>query len=435
MVRGRSTSTHQAGHLTRGSMALAVNVGLNALGGLAFWVVAARLHPESAVGGASALLQWTFLINLVTSMGLPVALARFAPDDSQRSARLFSFSLIYTFLTSFVGSGLLVLFAPEDVLEPLSSIGRLGAFVAVGVLVAGMSFAILSEVRLLALRWWLWVVMRVAVLVVVRLALVPLQPIDSASAWLYLLAIGAPAASGFVAAGSLLLSSRPHRLAPLSDASFVQFAATNWWVMIATQGLVFAVPAVVSLQVDNVDFASFYVVWSVAAIIFLVPQMIGQVLLTEGSKAHAKVWSQGRLALLLAGGFAMVATVVATLGRGSLSLVYGERYAGAEALLPILCAASIPWAVTATVISLLRIQRRQLALSLLAAGFALVTIPLAFIMTGRMGIAGGAWAWLLGHLVGAGLASYPLRQFVRANGSTGAKGQAAEKARSGAISS
>ncbi len=64
--------------------------------GAVFWIVAARLYPESVVGLTAALILLTGFIASVGTLGLPIALIRFLPEmarDPERGRRMVNTSM------------------------------------------------------------------------------------------------------------------------------------------------------------------------------------------------------------------------------------------------------------------------------------------------------------------------------------------------------
>src|SRR3546814_1625751 len=77
----------------------------------------------------------------------------------------------------------------------------------------------------------------------------------------------------------------------------------------------FAMPVIVLMHVDADANASFYVAWGAASLACYIPNAIGQALLAEGGRDGARLRSQVRLALLVAGGLMVGCAVVAAVGR------------------------------------------------------------------------------------------------------------------------
>ncbi|HMQ27192.1 MAG TPA: hypothetical protein PKA98_14470, partial [Acidimicrobiales bacterium] len=294
------------GHLLRGSAWLLASVAANAFFGFAFWYIATQIDTKAEVGRASALFTAVLFINYLTNMGLPVAVARYAPDDGDGSTVLFNWALLYTGATSAVGTALFLVFLPDTMADTLLQWGGPVGALIFFVTVFGMSCAVLVEVRLMALRRWGWVFSRVAVVGLVRFALVLLHPIEDEALWLFLVVAGIPALSGYALAARLVLrrSGRPSlRPLPGSWRAGLRYSSVNYLGILAVQAPTFALPLLVAVEVDSPDYAAWYVAFSITSVIFLVPHTLGQVLLVEGGKGGAVLARQVRLALGLALGF------------------------------------------------------------------------------------------------------------------------------------
>jgi O-antigen/teichoic acid export membrane protein len=378
-------------------------VAINGLGGFAFWWVAAWRGDAVAVGAAQELFSAVSVVICLTSMGLPVAVARYCADDSEPSAEVFRWSLVYTALTSVAGSALLIHLAPDQILRPLRSLGAGGAFAVVALLVAGMSFAVLVEVRLMALRRWGWVVGRVALVVGLRLPLLWWTPPD-ASRWLLLLVAGAPALSGLVGAAVLHRASPSRgwwRSLPGSSPGWFRYASVNYLGLLGSQGPMFVVPFIVAISVDSVSFAPFYVAWAVTQTAFVVPHMVGQAFLVEAAKPGADHRHQLRIALFVALG-AMSAISVASLAVGRLvGWSLGDDYQQTAALLPWLLGGCVPWALTSSALAHARLRHDGKAVMCITTAFFALTVGAVAIGSADGGVTGASRGWLLGNLVAA----------------------------------
>ena len=396
------------GHLLRGSAWLVTSVAANAIGGFAFWLVAARvLDSQDDVGRAAALWTSVLLVNYATNMGLPVAVARYAPDRDAGSRSLFAWSMLYTTTASVLGSVLFLVFAPADVTEPLSAWALPVQLVVFTVLVVGMSLAVLVEVRLMALRRWGWVFTRAALVGLVRLPLVFFHPGDNADLWLFLLIAGAPAISGFVGAAVLGKPVRRHHLWPVPPAwrAALRYSWINYVGVLAVQAPTFVLPPlIVAPQVSDASYADFYVAFSITTVIFLVPHTLGQVLLVEGGKGGASLAHQVRLGLVLATGLMVVVAVLVQLGSGLLTVVYGEDYQSAADILPTMVTAGVAWAVTSIYLTKARVEENASAIVTIAVTLAVAILVPALVLTSRDGIEGAAQAWLLGNVIAAAVA-------------------------------
>jgi O-antigen/teichoic acid export membrane protein len=160
-------------------------------------------------------------------------------------------------------------------------------------------------------------------------------------------------------------------------------------------------PVIVLVNVDADRNASFYVAWGMAALACYVPTAIGQALLAEGGRDGARLQSQVRLALVVAGGLMVVGTLVATLGREVIVTLYGEDYRDAARLLPRLVAAAIPWAVTSVYLTEARVRHRNVATVAITSVLSVAILVPALILVPDHGLDGAATAFLGGNIVAA----------------------------------
>ena len=74
--------------LARASWALIATTALNAIFGLVYWVLAARLYPSEIVGEAAALISAMMFVTSIGWLGLQFVLIRFVPVAGERAGRL-----------------------------------------------------------------------------------------------------------------------------------------------------------------------------------------------------------------------------------------------------------------------------------------------------------------------------------------------------------
>lgn len=324
------------GHLIKGSVWLLATVAANALSGLLFWLVAFRLDSAGDVGRATALFTSIQFVNYASSLGLPVAIARYAPDREWTSQALFGWAVVLTTGTSLLGTIAFGLLGPDELIDVLSAWGTPAGLLLFFTLVAGMSLAILVEVRLMTLRRWGWVLGRVALVGLARFPLLFIRPIDNDALWIAVLAAGAPAASGFIGAAVLRWSARDRRLLPLPETTraAARYAGVNYLGLLAAQGPQFALPVIVLVNVTPEQNAAFYVAWGITTIVFLIPHTIGQVLLVEGGRDGSDLGQQVRLTMAAAVGVMGLISIAGAAVPGLVETVYGESASDAVPLVP-----------------------------------------------------------------------------------------------------
>ena len=183
-------------HMLGGSAWLLAATLTVSLGSFAFWFLVTQLAPAEDVGRAAALFAASMFVCYLTSLGLPIAVSRYAPDWTQGSATLFAWSLVLRIAASLAAVAVFIALAPESIREGLATWRPDFAWLVVFLLVAGQSIAELVEVRLMALRRWSLVFVRSLLIAVIRLPFLLWVPDSEAAFYLYVVALGGFALTG-----------------------------------------------------------------------------------------------------------------------------------------------------------------------------------------------------------------------------------------------
>jgi O-antigen/teichoic acid export membrane protein len=404
-------------HMLGGSMWLLAATLVVSLGSFVFWLLVTQHTPAEDVGRAAALFSATLFVCYLTSLGLPIAASRYASDRTQGSATLFAWSLLLTIGSSLVGVLAFVAFAPDSIRDALDSWRPGLAWLAMFLLVAGMSISILVDVRLMALRRWSMVFLRSLLIAVLRLPFLLWVPDTGSALYVYVVAAGGFALTG-VAFLWPLARHDGLRLRPLPAVArrAAQFAGVNYLGQLAVQAPFFAVPFAVLVQVTAVENARFYLSWGVMSVVYISVTMIGQALLVEGGRGGTDHRRQAAVALGAGLAVAASATVL-SIGLGPLlAAVYGPSYSPVSTLLPILVAGTIPFAVTTTVLTMARIREHSYATIAVAGGVAPPGRVPTVLLTARFEALGAAWGWTVGNAIAALVALLVSRLATRERG-------------------
>jgi O-antigen/teichoic acid export membrane protein len=392
-------------HMLSGSVWLLAATVVVSLGSIVFWLLVAQSAPSEEVGRGAALFSATLFVCYLTSLGLPIAVSRYATDNSQDSATVFAWALLLTIASALLGVAVFAAVAPESIREGLASWPPGPAWLLVFLLVAGCSISGLVDVRLMALRRWSLVFFRGLAIALIRVPFLFWIPESDAALYIYAVAAGGFAVTGV--AFLLPLARRGWlRLRPLPSRakSAAHFSGVNYLGQFAVQAPFFVVPFIVLIHVDAVENARFYLAWGVMAIVYIGVQMINQALLVEGGRGGADHRRQAAVAMGM-GLFVAGSATVVSLGLGPvLARLYGPDYGPVATLLPLLMAGTIPLAVTMTTLTTARITEHAYATIAVAVGFAVaVLLPTLFLVNSH-GALGAAWGWTLGNTIAAGLA-------------------------------
>jgi O-antigen/teichoic acid export membrane protein len=400
---GRST------HVIRGSLWYLGALAAGAIGGFAFWWIAARLQPASVVGQASAMFTAALFVSYLTNMGLPVAVARYATGPKREVQAMWNWALIYTTLTSLVGAIFFVSMVSRGfstAFGPGYSTSNFAVQSTIGfLLVEGLSLSTLVEQRLVADRKGPLVFLRIFVVVALRLPLLFIIILSSQPVGLVFLMAGLLGLSGFIGVVTYSVTApsdtrRLLTLPPWARPAF-RFATVNWLGTLAAQAPIYVVPLIVAVSVTSTENAAFYLAWSITVVGFLIPITIGHVVLAEGGREPHEIENHVRTGLLLA----MISTIGLTLGalllRGWIPVLFGPDYQLTADILVKLVGASVFWSITALLIARARAYGQSLLIVALTVTAAISTLGAVLVGVNLGSVHGAADGWLIGNIVTA----------------------------------
>jgi O-antigen/teichoic acid export membrane protein len=371
------------------------------------------------VGAATALFQSVLFVTFASSLGLPILVAHFAVGATQRAGQVSNYSLWLRSVSGIVAAIVfLVAAAQSALLAPWLAMGDVTAWLTYIALTVGAGLSIVFEARLITLRSWNLLMARSLIVAVARLPLVLLITTDAtgdeAVQALFIFAAGPVAASGFL--GALWLRFRVDRPAagtprrPPDLAHLSRYAGVNWLGLLFTQGPVFMVPVIVAFSVDGSENAPFYVAWSFGAITFLLPQMIGQIVLSEAGQSPSWVellFRALRLTLVLT----TLSAAGAYIGAPIVASVYGEGFESVADHLPLVVGAGIAWSYTSIGLAASRLRERYGDIVLISATFLFSTVLPALVLAPIHGAAAATWSWLAGNCLTAAVTALRYRQW------------------------
>jgi O-antigen/teichoic acid export membrane protein len=411
---------HWADPLYRQSYLMLASTGVAAVTGLVFWVVAARRAEPAVLGAAAGLFSANAFLSYLTGFGLPYAMLRFGASD-RITARL-NASLAFSAATS-LGAAVLFAVATPLVSPELAPHLKLWwpdlvLFAVAGI---GAGAGVLIDNLLAARQRAGTVLARNSVAGVLKVAALPWLPVDDPRP-LYL-AVTLPVAVTVLATLLALPRLVPgYRLTagfrPIAGCrrdpavrETAAFAAKSFPGALLSGAPQFALPLLAVSVLGVRENAFFYVAWSIAQIAYLVPAVVSNISLSQGTSASAgALAARGRrfAALLL-----VPAVLVGVLAPGLVLSLYGAGYSdGAAMSLRLLMLGVLPWTVVILAQSRLRTEHRFPALTTLTAVFCVLSLVLpvtvGLVSGSGMGVSAGllaatvATALLAGYLTRIG---------------------------------
>ncbi|GEM_PF-1952595 len=403
--RVRATASGHA-HLLRSALSILIAMIIQALGGFAVWLTAARTTDATSVGQAAALMSSAYFVMYLTNFGLVAMVSRFAVRRNAQDRLRYVLAALITIGTTMIGAAIYWSLVLRD-RPSADAIGGLTLFVLAS---GALSSVQILDVRLAAMKRRGLLIGRVSSAAVMKLLLlVLLAPMGSVGVFL---AVVIPDATfGVVAAVFALVASLRDRRTGvrLTDRQrLTQFAGFAYVSALAMNAPIVVLPVIVLVNVPADTYGSFFVAWGIMGAIFLVPQAAYYSMLIEGGRGGADVGAQFRLAVRLVGAISVLAFAASFFVALLVPVIYGQDFSETSALLPWFMAGAVPWCVVVLCMSDARARERPYLSVAIGVAASVACLPLALALTRSHGVAGTAVAWVAGTAV-AGVVSLVLR--------------------------
>lgn len=397
--------------LVRTASPLVANTGANAVLGLAFWVVAARLFDEATVATNAAVIAAMATLSGIAQLNLGQGLAVLVPRAQDRSQVVVvrAYAAVSAFGVVLLALFTLMVLPHLELAAVLGGPTRLALFVA-GVLT--LSLFALQDAALVALRRGGIVPVENTVFGAVKLAL--LIPFAAALptfgifiAWLVPMVLLVPVVSGLI-----VLRGRP--APPIAAGPGGQDTVGK--LALDYCGYLFHICSTLLLPVIALELlpplqaAVFSVAWMTSSTIDLLAYNVGTALTVESS--YGRDARALRRSVLLRGLPLMVAVAAVAVVAAPLILqVFGPSYAdnGVTTLRLLLCATVARSLITFTIAEA-RAHRHIGIIVWLRAQTSAIALTLAVVLVPQLGLEGLAVAWLCAQVAGAAVAALRLRR-------------------------
>lgn len=401
---------HARDPLHRSSYFLIGSLVASAGGALIFWVAAAHLAPASAVGRASALVSAVTLLSYLTSLGIPYGILRFGARDNGLTS-VTNGSIVISAATSTAAALVFCLgvrlWAP-NVRTLVDTPGAVAIFAIANVAVG---LAVIFDGFLVARRIAKWATLRAVVTAIGRFILL-VALVDSGATGIYLAAV-----IPFIAVGALTLLALPrleprYRLHGIGEREpfrrFLAYSLRMYPSSLLGGAPPFALPLIALAIVGPRETAYFFAAWSAVSVALVLPSMVANVVLSEGSRDQP--WAASRRGRTLALRIVTPVMLLLILAAHPVLLVFGHDYAVAAWMLRILALSLIPWAIMSLDLAAMRAEERYRATNVAMLALAITTIGGVVVLGGALGLEGMALGWTLGNvLVAAGVRAYASR--------------------------
>jgi O-antigen/teichoic acid export membrane protein len=182
---------------------------------------------------------------------------------------------------------------------------------------------------------------------------------------------------------------------------YIGFDMVAAWMMTATIGLL---PLFTIAILGARASAYLYQSWTIAYTLYLAAIAVGMSLVTEASRQPERVVEFARRMIALALRIVAPLAILIAIGAPLILRVFGPAYANhATHLLQLLALSAIPNTVTATYLSIARVQRRLRAVIVATGALAVCVLTLSVVLMPVIGVAGVGAGWFIGQTLVAGV--------------------------------
>ena len=391
----------QADHLVSNSIYLLLNTVVMAALGLVFWLLCARLYSPAEIGAGTTLISASGLIGLASLLGFNATLVRFLPTSSRRNAHI-NTGLFLTGAASVVLAAVYVIALPW--FAPQLSFVHDSPWMALSfvLLTAGTALNQLTDAIFVAYRSARFnLVIDGGIQGVSKIVLaVALQGIGA-----YGVFASAGAAAGIAVIASVVVLVRLFDYRPRVDidsevlAEVSRYTGGSYFGSLLNLSPVMLVPIIVVNRLGTADAGYFYIAFMIANVVFAAAYSVTSSLFAETSYGEGPTGQLVRRGIRVLLALILPASVVLVLGGRLILAVFGAKYSDNAGTALALLGLSAPIVAAADVCAvLLRTRPRVYGFVAMMACYAVAVIALTLLWADS-GLAGVAWAWIVGNVV------------------------------------
>lgn len=386
--------------LYKNSIYLIMSNGVLSVGGFIFWIFVARLFPTYEIGIATSLIAIIGLISSIALLGFNTGIMRFLPSTENKNSMINSIISSVT-ITSFV-LGILVLINIERISPPLGFIRQSTSFFIFFVV-----FAILTSLNSLL----------EAILTTFRSAkYVLIKNILQATAKIFLpfLLIGAGGFGifssyygggviGLITGGFLLCRNHNIKLKLLiipNEIKKIAIISVGTYIPgLMTTATQYILPILITNTLGPEQTAFYYIVVTTTNVLNLIPNVIAQNMIVEGSYNISKIRLHLKKALQLTFAILVPSVAIILLFGNYILLVFGKQYSlEGLILLKLLSICSLLVGVN-VILSSLMITFNKMKILIFTNGVYSLTLFGASYYFIKSGIAGIGYAAILSQIL------------------------------------
>jgi O-antigen/teichoic acid export membrane protein len=367
---------NSGGNLHVNSLLLMLSSITNALFGFLFWMIAARLYPQSEIGIASGFISALTLGFTFSKLGLDQSLVKFFPQGDKKSILITSI-IVVSISSLFIGLILLALsqyWLSQGQFSPEIGIAFILFLVMVSIAyIFGRSFIAIRKVGHFFIQT-LFVNSKILFILMLTSFAYLIAVIFSV---FFLIRLLGPGKSKF------------DRIYLQKSLRFSLGTYLYGFLMLLPMQIL---PLIALNRIGAEEAAIYYLVYTFMSLLFVVPDAFGTTLFVEGSHGRSLSHLYRKSIITVICLLAIAVTIFCIFGDSILGII-GEEYIAGFQLMKIMSLSSFLVAVVIIYNSYLMIKGRMKTLVFLSALISIIHILTAFLLVGSLGILGLGYSW------------------------------------------
>ena len=390
--------------LYRNSLFLMLNTGLVSLFNYVFWLLADNVTSSEHIGLATAAIAAASMIVAIARLGMDYSITRFFPQYRDKGGFYNALIVIMLLVTIFVIAGF---FLGLPYISPALLFLKNWQYALLFIVfvfltsICDMQGTALVAIRRadLALLEYSILILRIPLLIVI--GSLGVLGIFLALDITYLIMM----AAGIVLMYKMGIARDLH--IDIGEArKTIKYSLGNYTSTIIATAPLTLIPILIVNVTGASQQAYFYVAFSVAIFLFMVPDAIGASMFVEGSHEQplkATAYKSLRFSFII---LAPMVLAIAIFGDNILLLFSPEYSAAAYELLLLLAISSLFYAVIAVYISVVQVRKKMAMLNYIRLAVTGLTLGLSYILLLKLGLIGIGYAWLLANVIVAVIAGW-----------------------------
>jgi O-antigen/teichoic acid export membrane protein len=368
--------------------------------GFIFWLFAARVFPDNAVGLGSAVVSGMNLLAMLSILGFNIGIIAYLPHEQEKT-KMINSCLSIIGITSFLFA--LIFLLGREIWSPALSILREPRYQGLFILFTiGTALAMFQINVFVAFRNAKYSFIQ-SIIGTSRVVILPL--IVAMGAFGIFFAYGLGIVVAFTI-GNILLKRVHTKYRPkfgidkkmIKNMFLFSFGNHIAMVFAALPGLI--LPLIIINLISAEMTAYFYISWMIASTLFTIPGAISMSLFAEGAFKPENLRIEMIKAIKLIYILLIPGIILIYILGDKFLLLFGSGYSdNSLIMLYILAISSISVAINSLYVTVLRVQKKVKEIMYLLVFTTTFTLIMSYLLLTRMGLIGVGIAWLLPNVI------------------------------------